>query len=246
MATHVLKTWPASFKDVAIGGKNFEVRRDDRDFQTGDTLRLVEWSPEGYTGRAVECHVTYLLPGGQFGIEDGYVVMGLADSPVVLDRVRDLHNEVDCRIEHGADSGGHLEYVRDRLAKILDSAGERAVSPSTGRGASLAYARRGGPADETLGMAARTPGSDGSGDNAVAETRTAPRGASRPPVDSAPDSPFDPHDMPLVDLILKAKRDGFPYACIYCGAGLPEGGDGDHFEGCTSPAVKTTEIRDHS
>ena len=29
---------------------------------------------------------------------------------------RDLHNEIDCRIEHGAESGGHLEFVRDRLA----------------------------------------------------------------------------------------------------------------------------------
>lgn len=30
-----------------------------------------------------------------------------------------LLNEVDCRIEHGADSGGHLEYVRKRLKKII-------------------------------------------------------------------------------------------------------------------------------
>lgn len=37
-----------------------------------------------------------------------------------LGAIRDLHNEVDCRIEHGADSGGHLEYVRDRLASLLD------------------------------------------------------------------------------------------------------------------------------
>lgn len=29
-----------------------------------------------------------------------------------------LRTEVDCRIEHGADSGGHLEYVRDRLDRI--------------------------------------------------------------------------------------------------------------------------------
>jgi len=33
--------------------------------------------------------------------------------------IRDLRNEVDCRIEHGAESGGHLEFVRDRLDAII-------------------------------------------------------------------------------------------------------------------------------
>ena len=36
-----------------------------------------------------------------------------------LDRgLRELLNEVDCRIEHGAQSGGHLEYVRERLIEL--------------------------------------------------------------------------------------------------------------------------------
>ena len=32
----------------------------------------------------------------------------------------DLLNEVDCRIEHGAESGGHLEYVRTRLLRCQE------------------------------------------------------------------------------------------------------------------------------
>lgn len=32
--------------------------------------------------------------------------------------LRGLHSEVDCRIEHGAESGGHLEYVRYILAAL--------------------------------------------------------------------------------------------------------------------------------
>lgn len=32
-----------------------------------------------------------------------------------------LRTEVNCRIEHGAESGGHLEYVQDRLDSILDA-----------------------------------------------------------------------------------------------------------------------------
>lgn len=31
-----------------------------------------------------------------------------------------LYNEIDCRIEHGAESGGHLEYVRQTLKVILE------------------------------------------------------------------------------------------------------------------------------
>ena len=42
-------------------------------------MRLEEFNPRtGYTGRHVYKRVTYLLPGGAFGIEDGFVVMGIA------------------------------------------------------------------------------------------------------------------------------------------------------------------------
>lgn len=35
------------------------------------------------------------------------------------EKLNALYNEVDCRVEHGADSNGHLEYVRKELLKIL-------------------------------------------------------------------------------------------------------------------------------
>jgi hypothetical protein len=82
MSAHELKTWPAYFGDIARGVKTFEVRRDDRDFKTGDVLQLAEYDPHtGYTGRVIARRVTYLLPGGAFGVQEGYVVMGLAESP---------------------------------------------------------------------------------------------------------------------------------------------------------------------
>jgi len=37
-----------------------------------------------------------------------------------LDPLRELYSEVDCRIEHGAESGGHLEYVRTKLREIIE------------------------------------------------------------------------------------------------------------------------------
>ena len=77
--THVLKTWPTHYGAVISGAKSFEVRKADRDFKVGDLLHLVEWDPdkECYTGPSAIRSVTYILPGGQFGIEAGYVVLGI-------------------------------------------------------------------------------------------------------------------------------------------------------------------------
>lgn len=80
MTEHALKTWPEHFDAITQGLKTFEVRRDDRAFNVGDTLRLAEWCPRRreYSGRVIAREVTHILRGGQFGIEDGYVVMSLA------------------------------------------------------------------------------------------------------------------------------------------------------------------------
>ena len=43
------------------------------------------------------------------------------------DAVNYLLSEVDCRIEHGAESGGHLEYVRDRLTALAAAPAEPAT-----------------------------------------------------------------------------------------------------------------------
>ncbi len=53
-----------------------------------------------------------------------YLLPENAPEPVsgeVVDRasVASLRNEVNCRIEHGANSNGHLEYVQKALDKIL-------------------------------------------------------------------------------------------------------------------------------
>ena len=79
LALHKLKTWVPYYEAVISGAKPFEVRRDDRGFQRGDRLRLVETSQRygTATGREAEYEITYVLTGGQFGIEPGYVVLGL-------------------------------------------------------------------------------------------------------------------------------------------------------------------------
>lgn len=84
---HELKTWPVYFDAVERGEKTFEVRRDDRGFQKGDTVRLLRTSERSlhqveydYHGRpcgVIEREISWVLTGGQFGIEAGYVVLGL-------------------------------------------------------------------------------------------------------------------------------------------------------------------------
>jgi hypothetical protein len=61
------------------GNKKFEVRKDDREIQVGDELRLQEWDEHvgEYTGRGLSCDVTYKLKGGKFGIKEGYCVLGV-------------------------------------------------------------------------------------------------------------------------------------------------------------------------
>lgn len=46
MTEHVLKTWPEFFRAIVDGKKTFEVRKNDRGFQTGDVLHLREFDPK--------------------------------------------------------------------------------------------------------------------------------------------------------------------------------------------------------
>lgn len=59
--THDLKIGPHYFDDVASSRKPFEVRKDDRRYNVGDTLRLREWRDGKYTGRETYKTITYVL-----------------------------------------------------------------------------------------------------------------------------------------------------------------------------------------
>ena len=76
---HELKTLPPFFEHVVALLKTFEVRKNDRfpPFMAGDILDLREFDGQNYTGRRVCKRVAYILSGGAFGVEPGYVVMGL-------------------------------------------------------------------------------------------------------------------------------------------------------------------------
>lgn len=43
---HELKIWPQYYARVANGSKTFEIRHNDRDYQSGDKVILREWDPK--------------------------------------------------------------------------------------------------------------------------------------------------------------------------------------------------------
>lgn len=86
---HALKCWPRYFNDIASGKKTFEIRLNDRNFKVGDHLVLLEFDPGGivdddqntskpvFSGNTIVTEVVYIVVGGQFGLAEGYVVMGI-------------------------------------------------------------------------------------------------------------------------------------------------------------------------
>ena len=84
---HELKCWRPYFLEIASGRKTFEIRRDDRGFQVGDTLMLIEWdeATSKRTGYFLTATVGYVLraplpfdPSGE-GLGPEWVVMSLRD-----------------------------------------------------------------------------------------------------------------------------------------------------------------------
>ena len=87
MKVHTLKTEAACWDAVERGEKRFDVRRNDRFFQAGDTVRLRKLHENGrhyetkpgtsFGTMDLDFRIGWILQGGQFGIEPGYVVFQL-------------------------------------------------------------------------------------------------------------------------------------------------------------------------
>ena len=75
---HDIKILPIYFEAVALGIKTFEVRKDDRPYQVGDTLLLREYGNGEFTGKNLKAKVTYILRDSAF-CKDGYCIMGIKE-----------------------------------------------------------------------------------------------------------------------------------------------------------------------
>jgi hypothetical protein len=74
--THELKCWPEYFNRTISGVKPFEIRFNDRDFQTGDFVKLNEYihAEKKYTGNFIKAKILYMTDFLQAG---GNVVLSL-------------------------------------------------------------------------------------------------------------------------------------------------------------------------
>lgn len=77
-AKHELKIVQEYFKAVKDGRKKFEIRKNDRDYNVGDILVLLEYDKyyEAFTGEKITVEITYLTGYAQ---QNDYVVLGIEE-----------------------------------------------------------------------------------------------------------------------------------------------------------------------
>lgn len=74
---HIIKILPAYFNAVKCGAKRFELRKNDRNYKSGDIVIMREWNGDSYTGNEIEVAITYVLKDcPEYGLEKGYCVFG--------------------------------------------------------------------------------------------------------------------------------------------------------------------------
>lgn len=78
--THTLKLEECFCEAVVTGKKSFEIRKNDRGFQPGDTIEFIPVS-NGHTAiHVISNHryrITYVLSG--WGLKNGYVALGIEE-----------------------------------------------------------------------------------------------------------------------------------------------------------------------
>lgn len=82
MKTHDLKLSTEFCDAVLSGEKTFEVRKNDRGFQTGDLIRFIptDGTVREHAKHEISGHtykITYILNG--WGLKNGYVVLGIKE-----------------------------------------------------------------------------------------------------------------------------------------------------------------------
>ena len=103
MKIHELKILPEYYDAVRCGDKRFENRKNDRDYHTGDILRLKEWDGKQYTGEELDSVVRYIYHGiDEYGLAEGYCIMSIDTMMHDIPRV----TATDNAIAIGAVNGG--------------------------------------------------------------------------------------------------------------------------------------------
>lgn len=73
---HQIRIGTSFFDDVCNGKKSFELRKNDRGYEQGDILEMMEFTNGRYTGRSVKVLVTYILEDFA-GLKEDYCIMAI-------------------------------------------------------------------------------------------------------------------------------------------------------------------------
>lgn len=127
---HELKILPKYFQKVISKEKKFEIRKFDRDFHVGDMLILKEYDEKGYTGAQCICKITYILEGGEYGLEKGYCVLSIDTKTIAS---VDISSETDItKINYKySELGLFLQNLRKENGETLtDMANKLKMNPN--------------------------------------------------------------------------------------------------------------------
>lgn len=96
---HELKILPHFFREVILGRKTFEIRKNDRPFRKGDLLALNEYDAEkqNYTGNSCLVYIDYLLENEEY-CKEGYIVMAI--KPCVVWKKTSPRSEMKCDYDY--------------------------------------------------------------------------------------------------------------------------------------------------
>lgn len=79
---HLLKTVAPYFEFLLSGYKEFEIRKNDRNFKQFDYVVLAEYSEEkGFSDRFVVACISCLMKETKFGLQAGYCAFGIKVVP---------------------------------------------------------------------------------------------------------------------------------------------------------------------
>ncbi len=73
---HEIKIAASYYDDVTSGRKRFELRKNDRGYKVGDSLKMLEFADGRHTGRIIDADIIYMLEE-YAGLEEGYCILGI-------------------------------------------------------------------------------------------------------------------------------------------------------------------------
>lgn len=73
---HEIKIAAPYYDDVASGKKRFELRKNDRGYKEGDSLKMLEFKDGKHTGRTIDADIIYMLEE-YTGLQEGYCILGI-------------------------------------------------------------------------------------------------------------------------------------------------------------------------